>query len=100
MIVKAEVRPSPPELPAVAEVVNLSYGGIGVLVKNPLQGRVQIILYHNIGFSQGQQVPEAVWGKVTWQKKVGSKYALGISFYGLNPKEHKLLLSFLDRAAK
>ena len=100
MIVKAEVRPSPPDLPIMAEVINLSYGGIGILVKKPLAGRVQVVLYHNLGFSRGQQIPEPVWGRVAWKKKVGSRYSIGVGFEGLNPKDHKFLLAFLDRAAQ
>ncbi len=101
MIVKIEVCPTPPDRPIKAEIVNISYGGIGLLTAKPVKGRVQVILYHNLGFRSGQQVPEALWGQVTWRKKIASnRYAIGISYEGLNPKEHSLLLDFLDRAAQ
>lgn len=98
MIVKAEVWPGPPELPLKAEIVNLSYGGAGILAGKSLKGRVQLILYHNLGFSEGQQVPESVWGRVVWKKKIGHRCAMGVAFEGLNPKHNRLLLDFLDRA--
>ena len=77
-------------------LINISYGGAGIYAKEPLDGRVQMAI--SLIDSSGKKVVEAVWGRVTWKKSIGLMYALGISFEGLNPKSHTMLLSFLERA--
>lgn len=94
MFAAAVVRNSPSSPPVEAYIVNISYGGLGMYVKKPLQGRVQTAL--NLSIGKSKRVTETIWGQVTWVKPVGTSYAVGISFEGLNPKDHGVLLSFLE----
>jgi c-di-GMP-binding flagellar brake protein YcgR len=94
MIAAAAVRPSPSGPPIEAYIINISYGGLGLYVKEPLEGRVQTAISLRVG--TGKRVTETVWGNVTWKNPVGSSYAVGISFEGLNPKDHRVLLSYLE----
>ena len=94
MIAAAVIRPSPSGPPIEAYIINISYGGLGLYVKEPLEGRVQTAISLRVG--TGKRVTETVWGHVTWKKPVGSSYAVGISFEGLNPQDHKTLLSYLE----
>jgi len=94
MIAAAVVRPSPSGPPIEAYIINISHGGLGMYVKEPLDGRVQTTI--NLRVGTNKRVTETVWGHVTWKKPVGLSYAIGISFEGLNPKDHGVLLSFLE----
>ncbi len=93
LIATAVVRQSPSGPPTEAYVINISYGGVGLYVKDSLQGRVQTTI--NLRVGANKRVPVTVWGQVTWKKSVGMMYAVGISFEGLNPKNHRVLLSYL-----
>ena len=94
MIAAAVVRASPSGAPIEAYIINISCGGLGMYVKESFEGRVQTAISLRVGM--GKRVTETVWGQVTWKKPVGSSYAIGISFEGLNPEDHRVLLSFLD----
>jgi len=94
MVAAAVVRQSPSYSPIEAYIINISYGGLGMYVKNPLDGRVQTAISLSVG--TGKRVTETVWGHVTWKKPVGSSYAIGISIEGLNPQDHRMLLSHLE----
>jgi hypothetical protein len=98
MVAAAVVKPNMLDSQIEAYMINLSYGGAGIYVKVPLDGRVQLVISLRIGM--GKPVAESVWGNVIWKRPVGSKYAVGIAFEGLNPKDHQMLLSFLDRAVR
>jgi hypothetical protein len=93
MVATAVVAPAPPKLPVAGYVINISFGGIGLYVKSPVEGRVQTTVNLHIG---NQRIPITVSGQVTWRKAVGMMYAVGISFEGLNPRDHDILLSFLE----
>jgi len=93
MIAAAVVRQSPSGPPIEAYVVNISYGGIGLYIKESLQGRVQTTI--NLRVGENKRVTVTVWGHVNWKKSVGMMYAVGISFEGLNTKDHRVLLSYL-----
>jgi hypothetical protein len=77
-------------------LINVSYGGIGLYIKSPISGQAQVAL--DFIDRTDQRIVEKISGRVVWSKPAGLMYAHGISFDGLNPKHHKLLLSFLDRA--
>src|SRR3989304_8314837 len=85
--------------PIEAYIVNLSYGGVGLYVKEPLEGRVQVAI--SLGVDKEKHVAEMVWGHVCWKGRLmGSSWVVGISFEGLNPKDHARLLSYLERHIK
>ncbi len=93
------VSPNQLSSPIEAYIVNISYGGVGVHVKEPLEGRVQVAI--SLGIDQDKHVAEMVWGNVCWQGRlIGSSWVVGISFEGLNPKDHGRLLSYLERHIK
>jgi hypothetical protein len=94
MVATAVVRQNPSGPPMEAYIINISYGGLGLYVKDPLEGRVQTTI--NLRVGTDKRVTETVWGHVTWKKPVGMSYAVGISFEGLNPEDHRALLSFLE----
>jgi hypothetical protein len=77
-------------------LINISYGGMGIYTKEPLSGRVMIAI--GLFGDSAEKIVETLWGNVIWKKSIGLMYATGISFEGLNPKDHGLLLSFLERA--
>ena len=93
MVATAVVTQGPPQPPVAGYVINISYGGIGLYVKDPVHGRVQTTVNLHVG---RKRIPVTVWGNVTWEKTVGMLYAVGISFEGLNPQDHDILLSFLE----
>jgi hypothetical protein len=89
------VHPSPVKGPVEGYIVNISYGGLGLYFKEPLEGRVQVAI--SIGMDEEKPVAELVWGQVCWKGRLpGSSWVIGISFEGLNPKDHGRLLSYLD----
>jgi PilZ domain len=94
VVATAVVRQGPSGPPVEAYLVNISYGGVGLYVKDPLQGRVHATINLRVGAKK--RIPVTVSGRVTWTKSVGMMYAVGISFEGLNPKDHGALLSFLE----
>jgi c-di-GMP-binding flagellar brake protein YcgR len=96
MIAAAVIRANLSGPPVEAHVLNISYGGAGIYVKEPLTGKVQIVI--NLTVAAGKQKAETVSGKVIWKRPVGSWYVVGVSFDGLDNNEHTHILSFLDRA--
>ena len=93
MIGLVEVRKNPTDPPLEAYAVNISYGGMAVYSKDPLSGQVYVKLYFVDG--TGKKVDETVAGQVVWQEYVGSWYAVGVQFKGLNPQNHSMTLGFL-----
>ncbi len=94
MVAAAVVRPKLLEQGIEAYIINISYGGVGLYVKEAFEGRVQVTLSLSVG--SGKRVSESVWGEVSWKKPVGVSYAIGIAFEDLNMKDHPNLLAFLD----
>ena len=93
MIAAAVVRQSPSAPPIKAYVINISYGGIGLYIRESVRGRVQTTINLRVGAKKW--VPVTVRGHVNWKKSVGMMSAVGISFEGLNTKDHGVLLSYL-----
>jgi len=55
----------------------------------------------SLGVDKEKHVAEMVWGHVCWKGRLmGSSWVVGISFEGLNPKDHGRLLSYLERHIK
>ena len=79
-------------------VTNVSYGGIGMYIPKPAKEGSEVTL--KIIFSEGssERVAESVSGIVKWCRPMGSWYGVGIEFKYLNPKEHAMLLKFLEQA--
>ena len=79
-------------------VVNVSFGGIGIYIPKPLAERTGIIL--RILYSEGksERVAESVPGTVRWCRPMGTWFGVGIEFKYLNPREHSMLLKFLEQA--
>jgi c-di-GMP-binding flagellar brake protein YcgR len=92
------VSPSLSRSPIEAQIINVSYGGMGIYVKKPLEGFVEISIILRVG--ESKEVAETVAGQVMWKRRVGSMYAIGVSFKELNPKDHSRLISYLEQAVK
>jgi c-di-GMP-binding flagellar brake protein YcgR len=88
-----EIRKDPEGSFTEAYAINISYGGLAVYSKNPLTGRVYVKLY--FGDGTGKKIDETVVAQVVWQESVGSWYAVGLQFKGLNPQDHSMTLGFL-----
>ncbi len=95
MVAAAAVKTDAGSSPVEAHIINISLGGVGLYSRHSLEGRVQVAVCLRIG--PDREVAESVWGKVTWKEKIGSSYAIGIAFEGLNHQEHSMLLSYLER---
>ena len=93
------VNPNELSSPIEAHIVNISYGGVGLSVKEPLEGRVQVAI--SLGVEEDTHIAEMVTGHVCWKRSlIGLSWVVGISFEGLNPKDHGRLLSYLDQHIK
>lgn len=103
-----EAETSPADPPIEVNIINLSQGGVGILTKKSLEGRVGIRVIHKSTDEQDRQMYETVWGHVAWKEKVASPagplvdelFKIGIEFERFNPKEHSGLLSMLRAAAQ
>ncbi len=82
-----------------AQVVDISYDGMRIYVKEKIAGNVEILLCH-LGNGMGKQINETVKGRVSWVHKKGLWYSTGIQFDGLNPQDHQATLTFLDNYLK
>ena len=97
-IALADIRPNPQSPPSEAYVINFSQGGIAIYSKELLQGRAEMTLY--LFDDNGRPVAETIWGKVAWKKKIGSLYAVGLRFVGLNSRDHSLTIAAMDEALR
>jgi hypothetical protein len=97
-IALAVVKTGPETPPAEAYVVNLSYGGVAVYTKADLAGQVEITLLHEKG--PGRTAAETLWGHVAWNRKLGSMNACGIEFGNLNPEDHGVTMSLMEKYLK
>jgi hypothetical protein len=88
-----EIRKDPKGSFVEAYAINISYGGLAVYSKNPLTGQVYVKLY--FGDGTGKKIDETAVAQVAWQERVGSWYAVGLQFKGLNPQDHSMTLGFL-----
>ena len=88
-----EIRKEVGDPPLEAYAINISYGGVAIYIKNSLTGKVYITLY--FGDGTGKKLDETVVGKIVWQEKTGSWYALGLQFEDLNPQDHSMICGFL-----
>ncbi len=93
------VSPDHLSSPIEGYIVNISYSGVGFYFTEPLEGRVQLAI--SLEVDEEEPVAEFVWGQVCWKKKqTRASWVVGISFEGLNPKDHGRLLSYLDQHIK
>lgn len=74
-------------------MLDISYGGIGLLTKQPLKGHVEVTLYFARGFED--RIAETVQGRVVWCSPYNGSYRAGIEFETLHPKDHTLTLKVL-----
>jgi hypothetical protein len=95
----AQIRRDDSEIPLEAQIVDISYNGMRIYVKEPLSGPVQVSLCY---FSDGskQEIAETVKAQVAWIKEKGLWYTVGIQFDGLNAQDHSATLAFLDKYVK
>jgi hypothetical protein len=94
----AEVRREDNPSVLHALTANISYGGLGLSLRESIQGHVQINLF--FGDRSGKDIGELVDGKVIWQKSMRGWCAAGIQFDFLNPMNHPITLKFLDQGDK
>ena len=97
-VVLADIRPNPMAPPIESHVINLSYGGAAFLTKEPLKGRLEITLY--LLDKKSKRVSEVIWGRISWNKKLGSLYSIGVEFIGLNEKDHRAIIYNIDEALR
>jgi c-di-GMP-binding flagellar brake protein YcgR len=95
MIASAEVKREGDDSLLYGLTVNISMGGVGIYVKEPLSGRIQAKIYFS--YSTGEDVGITVDGTVAWQKRVEGWYSVGIQFDGLNPHDHAVIYKFLEQ---
>jgi hypothetical protein len=78
-------------------VVNVSHGGLGMYIPKPLAEGTETIL--RILYSEGksERVAESVSGTVRWCRPMGTWFGVGIEFKYLSPREHAMLLKFLEQ---
>ena len=95
----AKIRRESSDLPLDAQIVDISYDGMRIYVKEPLSGQVEVSLCY---FADGtkQEIAETVKAQVAWIKEKGLWYTIGIQFEGLNPQDHSTTLAFLDKYVK
>jgi hypothetical protein len=86
-------------VPVEAYVVNLGYGGIAVYSNAELTGQLEITLFHEEEQAR-RAVTEILWGTVAWQKPVGTMTAYGIEFGNLNPDDHPITMSIVEKFVK
>jgi c-di-GMP-binding flagellar brake protein YcgR len=92
----AEVRRKSTGSKTQALTVNISDGGMGFYVREPLSGEVEVKLFFT--GKNGRQVIETLMGRTVWQKPVGSWYAVGIEFSNLDPQKHPNTVLFLEQS--
>jgi len=97
LIGPAEVRCNRSDPPLKAYVINISYGGLAIQLKEALKGRVEVTIYFADG--NGGRIGETAWGHVMWCKASDSFYSVGIEFEGLNPKDNMLTLRVIQAFA-
>jgi hypothetical protein len=95
----AQIKRDASDLPLDAQIVDISYNGMRIYVKEPISGRVEVALCY---FADGtkQDIAETVKAQVAWIKEKGLWYTVGIQFDGLNPQDHSATLAFLDKYVK
>jgi hypothetical protein len=94
LIGPAEVKPSPSGPLLKAYVLNISYGGIAVQLKEVLKGRIEITIFFADG--SGGRIGETARGHVIWCKASDSFYTAGIEFENLNEKNNMLTLRVIQ----
>ncbi len=95
----AQIKQDESDLPLEAQIVDISYNGMRIYVKQRISGRVEVLLCY-FGDKSQKQIAETVKGQVSWIKGKGLWYSVGIKFDGLNPQDHDLTLTFLDQFIK
>lgn len=96
LIGAAEVRDECGGALQEAHTISMGYGGVAFYVQRVPEGQVQIRLFYRA--PGGGSVSETVQSHVVWQKPVGSWYAVGVQFEGLDPEVHPLTIDYLHRA--
>ncbi len=95
----AQIKQGESDLPLEAQIVDISYNGMRIYIKQRVAGRVEILLCY-FGDKSQKQIAETVKGQVSWIKGKGLWYSAGIKFEGLNPQDHNETLAFLDQYIK
>lgn len=95
MIGLARIRQGPTDLALEVQIVNISYHGMRIFVKEPVAERVEVSLYY-FEDGSGEQVIETIQAAVTWCQAQGIWHAAGISFIDLNIQDHPATFAFLD----
>jgi hypothetical protein len=97
LIGPAEVKCSSSDLPLKAYILNISYGGIAIQLKEALKGRAEVTIFFADG--SGGRIGETAWGHVVWCKASDAFHTAGIEFESLNPKDHALTLRVIQAFA-
>lgn len=94
LIGPAEVKYSPSDPALKAYVLNISYGGVAIQLREALKGRVEVTIFFADG--NGGRIGEPAWGHVIWCKASDSFYIAGIEFENLHPKDNMLTLRVIQ----
>jgi hypothetical protein len=86
--VEVKQNPSGPSLKAY--VLDISYGGMAIQLKEALKGQVEATVF--FASAVGGRIGETVKGRVIWCRAFDSLHKVGIEFENLNPKDHMLTL--------
>jgi hypothetical protein len=95
----AQIKEGDSDLSLEAQIVDISYNGMRIYVKQRISGRVEILLCY-FGDKSQKPIAETVKGQVSWIKGKGLWYSVGIKFDGLDPQDHNGTLAFLDQYIK
>lgn len=81
-------------------VSNVSQGGVGVYLEQPVPEGVEVRI--RLAFLQtngNQEITEIIPGRVVWVRTLHRVYVAGIQFTTLDPDRHKALFQVLDEAS-
>ena len=87
----------PEESPVGAYTINVSQGGICLYTSQlvPADSDVMVKIFYPD--HSPKDYAETIRGTVKWYRAVGNMYGVGIKFTSIEPDQHPVLLSILDR---
>lgn len=80
-----------------AHAQNISYGGIGLYLRKPLEVGRKVWVRIRYLKARGQEDDEGIRGQVRWCRPQGNWFAAGIAFDRMDPDLNPGLVSFLEQ---